>query len=504
LSARCGRLVPDESTNRGDSSAALSQATPQASPLAAKLIFKTCSNAGRERAPNSRRTPTAQGLPQTLLSLPAASASYCARRRIETHEVMPKKLPPRRLPTLLLFCASLAATAPHALAQGTTTNAHANAAQHDAQTNANASAPTVATAEASLPELVRRVKPAVVAIITYDAKGNTLLSGSGFFVRPGQVVTNLHVIEGARRAEVKTLDGKGRIYPVDGVLATDEEGDLALLAVTVPAEHARAVEVTTMLPEEGERVFVIGNPLRLEGSISDGIVSAVREVPNLGRIIQITAPVSHGNSGSPLFNMRGQVIGVVTIKVTNGQNINLAISSARFDALKTTQSLSFDELGAHEREPQNTESSADWWYRNGLNSLWLGNYDSALGSFENAVNKNPDRVEAWIQVGYCKVKQGKNDEAIKAYKQALKLRPNSVEAYNKLGDAYYYAADFDAALGAYKQAARLRPDLPEAFYNLGMTYLEIGDRNAALAQVRLLQSLDAELYAKLLAEIKGK
>ena len=72
----------------------------------------------------------------------------------------------------------------------------------------------------TLPELIRRVKPAVVAVITYDAKGNTLLSGSGFFVRPGQVVTNLHVIEGARRAEVKTLDGKGRIYPVDGVLAS--------------------------------------------------------------------------------------------------------------------------------------------------------------------------------------------------------------------------------------------------------------------------------------------
>jgi tetratricopeptide (TPR) repeat protein len=352
----------------------------------------------------------------------------------------------------------------------------------------------------SLPELIRRVKPAVVAVITYDAKGNTLLSGSGFFIRPGQVVTNLHVVEGARRAEVKTLEGKGRVYPVAGVVATDDEGDLAILSVPVPAERARAAELTQALPEEGERIFVIGNPLRLEGSVSDGIVSAVREVPSLGRIIQITAPISHGNSGSPLFNMRGQVVGVVTIKVTNGQNINLALASARLSALKEGRALTFDELAARGRNE--SDSSAEWWYRNGLNSLWLGNYEGALASFENAVNKNPDRAEAWIQVGYCKVKQGRTAEAVRAYRQALRLRPNSVEALNKLGDAYYYLSNFREAIKSYEQAARLRPDLPEAFYNLAVTYLEIGDRAAAHAQARLLQPLDAELYNKLAPELR--
>ena len=359
---------------------------------------------------------------------------------------------------------------------------------------------TALAQQETLPELIRRVKPAVVAVITYDAKGNTLLSGSGFFVRPGQVVTNLHVVEGARRAEVKTLEGKGRVYPVESVLSTDEEGDLAILSVPVPAERARAAELSHALPEEGERIFVIGNPLRLEGSVSDGIVSAVREVPSLGRIIQITAPISHGNSGSPLFNMKGQVVGVVTIKVTNGQNINLALASARLAEVKDGRAMSFDELAARSRN--DSDSSADWWYRNGLNSLWLGNYEGALASFENAVNKNPDRAEAWIQVGYCKVKQGRTAEAVRAYRQALRLRPNSVEAHNKLGDAYYYLSNFREAIKAYEQAARLRPDLPEAFYNLAITYLEIGDRAAAHAHARLLQPLDAELYNKLAPELR--
>ncbi len=182
----------------------------------------------------------------------------------------------------------------------------------------------VGRAQESLPDLVRRVKPSVVSVLTYDAKDQPLISGSGFFVRPGEVVTNLHVISGARRVEIHTLEGKGRTYPVAGTLAVDDEADLALLKVDLPVERSRPLSLSAALPEEGEQVFVIGNPLRLEGSVSNGIVSAVREVPDVGRVIQITAPVSHGNSGSPLFNMRGQVIGIVTVKVTNGQNINLA------------------------------------------------------------------------------------------------------------------------------------------------------------------------------------
>lgn len=359
-----------------------------------------------------------------------------------------------------------------------------------------------ASAQETLPELIRRVKPSVVSVITYNAKDEPLISGSGFFIRPGEVVTNMHVIEGAVRAEIRTLDGKGKTYPVKGTLNVDEEGDIALLSVDVPQDRPRAVSIASEMPEEGESIFVIGNPLRLEGSVSDGIVSAVREVPNLGKIIQITAPISHGNSGSPLFNMRGQVIGIVTIKVTNGQNINLALGSTRLQALRAEKLQTFAQLAASSKNGQQPEVLAEWWYRNGLNSLWLGNYDSALGYFENAVDKNPARAEAWIQVGFCKVKQGKNEEAIRAYQQALRLRPNSYEAYNKLGDAYYYAARYYDAIEAYRRAASIRPEMAEAYYNLGMTYLEVGNKAAAIAQGRVLQSLDTKLYEKLMGEIQ--
>jgi tetratricopeptide (TPR) repeat protein len=253
--------------------------------------------------------------------------------------------------------------------------------------------------------------------------------------------------------------------------------------------------LATALPDEGEQIFVIGNPLKLEGSVSDGIVSAVREVPNVGRIIQITAPISHGNSGSPVFNVHGQVLGVVTIKVTNGQNINLAIDSSRINQLKANKLRPLSDLSEKNR-PEVSESL----YRTGLESVWLGNYDNAVGYFENAVNKNPKSAEAWVQVGYCKVKQGKNQEAIRAYQQALQLRPDNAEFHNKLGDAYYFAGRLREAIDSYEQAARLRPEVAETYYNLAVAYFESGNQTMAATEARILQRLDNKLYEKYVRE----
>jgi tetratricopeptide (TPR) repeat protein len=199
--------------------------------------------------------------------------------------------------------------------------------------------------------------------------------------------------------------------------------------------------------------------------------------------------------------MKGEVVGVVTLKVTNGQNINLAMGVSRLSSLVPGTLVSLDKRNTHPKLEAKEVALSEWWYKSGLSSLWLGNYDSALDNFRNSLEKNPARVETWIQVGFCMVKQGKNTEAIRALQHAIQLRPASYEAWNKLGDAFYYATRYPEAVAAYKHAIHVKPDMAEAFYNLGVTYSELGDKESAMAQSRVLETLDPELNKKLLIEI---
>ena len=162
-----------------------------------------------------------------------------------------------------------------------------------------AAAPKVA-AQDHLPELVRRIKPSAVAIETFDARGEKLSRGSGFFIGIDRVVTNRHVIENAYRAEVHSYNGS--VFPVKGVIAVDAEGDIALLRIEAPAGQVRPLALDRTSPQEGESIVVIGNPLGLEGSVSNGIVSAVRDLPN-SQNHSITAAIRR-LGGSPVVNCK--------------------------------------------------------------------------------------------------------------------------------------------------------------------------------------------------------
>src|SRR5207253_9307848 len=109
-----------------------------------------------------------------------------------------------------------------------------------------------------LPELVRRIKPSAVAVETFDARGEKLSRGSGFFIDKDRIVTNRHVIDGAYRAEVHLTSGSN--FPVKNVLAVDAEADIALLKVEPPPSLVRALSLERTSPQEGESVVVIGNP----------------------------------------------------------------------------------------------------------------------------------------------------------------------------------------------------------------------------------------------------
>jgi tetratricopeptide (TPR) repeat protein len=326
-----------------------------------------------------------------------------------------------------------------------------------------------ALAQDFLPELVKRIKPSAVAIETFDSRGNTISRGSGFFIAADRVITNRHVIEKSTRVEVHLMDGKK--FTARGVLSVDGEGDLALLQVDVPKGLVQPLSIVKNIPQEGESIVVIGNPFGLEGSVSNGIVSAVREISGYGRIIQITAPISPGSSGSPVVNMFGQVIGVATLQAAEGQSLNFAVPAERITQLKIGELQTVASLSAETQK--NKRSSAERLYSQGVAQLSRDDYARALPYFEKAVESDPNYAEAWYQAGFCYGILGRHAEALKASKQAAKLRPEWAETYVNIGASSFSLAQYKDAAEAYKQAARLDDDNAETQYALGLTFSKL-------------------------------
>lgn len=316
-----------------------------------------------------------------------------------------------------------------------------------------------------LPELVKKVKPSAVAIETFDAKGATLSRGSGFFVAADRIITNKHVIEKSARVEVHLFNGKK--YQVKGVLAIDGEGDLALLQVDVPAGTAVPLPVIQRVPLEGESIVVVGNPYGLEGSVSNGIVSAVREISGYGKIIQITAPISPGSSGSPVVNMYGQVIGIATLQAAEGQSLNFAVPGERIAKLRAGELQTFAALASEAVKSKRT--AAQGFYSQGLAQLSRDDYARAASMFDRAVEVDPNYAEAWYQSGFAYGMMGRHQEALKASRQAAKLRPEWTETYINIGASSFALGQFKDAAEAYRQATKLDQNNADAFYALGLS-----------------------------------
>ncbi|NVM56428.1 MAG: trypsin-like peptidase domain-containing protein, partial [Candidatus Helarchaeota archaeon] len=276
---------------------------------------------------------------------------------------------------------------------------------------------SLVSAQREIPALVKKVKPAVVVIYTYDSNGELLGQGSGFFVNAkGDVITNIHVLLGAYRGEVKTSQGES--YFIKGVIGQDIEGDLVKIVLDISDKTFPYLRVCTSLPEDGERVVVIGHPLGLEQTVSDGIVSVVRYAPPLGQVIQITAPISPGSSGSPVVNMDGDVVGVVALMLGKGQSLNFAIPGEKIVNLKPRKIQALQEW---------TTVTGDEWlesakglFFSGLSILWEEDYEGALPYFEEAIKKNPDFAEAHYWLGWAYSMLGRHKEAIKVLKESIR------------------------------------------------------------------------------------
>jgi hypothetical protein len=179
------------------------------------------------------------------------------------------------------------------------------------------------TSAVSASELFKAASPSVVLIEIYGNDGKVLGSGSGFIVTAdGEILTNYHVIAHTKRATVKLANGDA--YDDVAALDLDKRKDIALIKIKaiglspLKLGHSNVVQV-------GDPLYALGNPLGLfQNTLSEGILSGIRQADGF-KLFQLSVPVSHGSSGSPVFDSHGTVIGIVEATIDEGQNLNFAI-----------------------------------------------------------------------------------------------------------------------------------------------------------------------------------
>ncbi len=387
---------------------------------------------------------------------------------------------------------------------------------------------SIAVAQEDFREVVHAATPGVVTIMVFDSTGRPTGQGSGFFVDAEHIITCRHVIEGADRAEFRV--SSGTIFAVEGVSADDPLTDLASLYVRVPKDVAHGLRLATSPVEIGEAVLAIGSPLGFELTVSSGIVSSRRTLPDVGPMLQITAPLSSGSSGGPVLNNRGEVVGVATSVVDKGQNLNFATPVEGIRALKVRPPQSIKAWSRLQREHPPTDGlppemvalmrdsaqatflsdyafergrafmaernleqavqmfitaaglqpmRADAYYQAGMCELMMRHPEHALEAFQRGVRAAPTHVSMWFQLGRMQVAVKKLKEGAVSLQEALRLDSTYAPAWYELGETYYAMQNDTAAIRCLKQSLRLNPDNFDAHMGLGALLADRRDFNGA-------------------------
>ena len=182
-----------------------------------------------------------------------------------------------------------------------------------------------ATCKKDIKEIINVSEKASFIIYTYDEYGCPSGSASGFFIsKEGIGITNYHALDGATKAVIITLDSSK--YEIDKILGSDSKKDIIKFQIKNTKQKTfSTLEFSTKDATKGDRIYCISNPLALQNTLTEGIISAVRKDKQRGNVIQFSAPISPGSSGGAILNEDGKVIAVATYSKKGGQNLNFGV-----------------------------------------------------------------------------------------------------------------------------------------------------------------------------------
>jgi len=315
-------------------------------------------------------------------------------------------------------------------------------------------------------ELFKAVSASVFTVEALTTTGSVNI-GSGVAVKTNELVTNRHVVEKA--VSLRVL--KGNDSWMASVVGFDAKHDLCRLRVGGLEARSVFVRPSSSL-DVGETVYAIGAPQGLEVTLSQGLISGLREYGD-ARLIQTTAAISPGSSGGGLFDTQARLVGITTFMLKDGQNLNFALpgewlSDLGFTLNPTTADDSFYE--------------ALLWFELGGQAAKAGKDEEAARAYREAIRLMPN-IEAaihplalsWNNLGLAHDRMKNYERSAKDLRQALRVQPDYSEAWYNLGIVYDHLEQYEKSIAAYRQCLKLNPNDAEAWNNLGATYSATGD-----------------------------
>lgn len=336
-------------------------------------------------------------------------------------------------------------------------------------------------AAAKTPEQIfQQASQSVVVIQAYDSEDNSINQGGGVVIGREEVMTNCHVTEGAARLEVN--------YRQQAFQATrgvaNEDRDLCQLKV--PRLDAPRATLNTGRLRVGQRVYAIGAPEGLELTMTEGLISSLRDFDG-SQYIQTSAAISQGSSGGGLFDTEGRLIGITAFFIAEGQNLNFALPAAWIVELARAGRATGRAAGAESPEAR--------WIRRVNEARASKDWPRLLTLTQQWVRAMPRSPRAWQELGDAYSAINRPRRAIPAYQQSVRYYAESFQVWHSLSRSYLTLNQYDRAIEASEEALRIRPADPRATYNLGAAYYGQNQRAKVQEVHAQLRKIDAALAA---------
>lgn len=327
-------------------------------------------------------------------------------------------------------------------------------------------------------QVFEKINDAVVVVITYDFEGDKHAQGSGIILNDkGIVVTNYHIFAGCEKIELKRKD---EIIKHSGVIGVNIEKDILILKIDdtnfpiIPILESDTLKV-------GQKVYAIGSPLGYENTMSEGIISGLREIGESKKsFIQITASASPGSSGGAVINSKGELIGMVSMGYLLAENMSFAIPVK--DILKVSQGTLTDKKSL---------DALTYFYK-GYNEYEIGKFSEAAENYSKYIELSPNEAKAYNYRGLAYTKLKEYKKAIQDFSQAIKIDAAFIPPYLNRAEAYIKLEEFEKAAKDLTKLIKMEPKNINAYYARGICYSKDEDHYKAIEDFTKVIKLDPE------------